>query len=80
LNGGSWVGGFEMDNIYWVIEWKNENDPKRHSKKLFREAGYTYTDATVYADAVFDASPNLIKLTITVYDGPAVLCKQGVFG
>lgn len=69
-----------MDNIYWIVEWENENDHEKHSKKFYREAGYAYTDATVYADAVFDLSPNLVKLSITVWDGGTVLCKQSVIG
>lgn len=68
-----------MDNIYWVIEWEDD-DPEKHSKKFYREAGYAYTDATTYADAVFDLSPNLVQLSITVYDGGTVLCKQSIIG
>ena len=69
-----------MDNIHWAVEWENENDPEKHSKKFYREAGYAYTDATVCADAVFDFNPSLVQLSITVYDGDTVLCKQSVIG
>lgn len=69
-----------MGNLRWVIEWELEEEGEKHSKTFWREAGYAYTDATVWADAVFELSPNLLELTITLYDGNEILCKQNVLG
>ena len=70
--------------MYWKIEWENDGEWKdaqerfRHRKDLYREAGYTYTDAQTYADGVFDASPNIVFLRITLYDGDEVMCVHHI--
>ena len=65
--------------MYWEIMWMTRENgiEEKHTKCLFKDADYKYTDAETYATAVLELVQYVYKVVITLFDEDGtVLCNN----